>query len=206
MGSRSSGSSSSPVMGSLPFSSMYFSISRFSKTVPVFLETTGSSGASPETVVLSPSVSSDRPEQDARRLKDGVAGWTEATYWHKASCVVLDALVSQWQGQLWILGGRCKCDGYSCLELEAGPIKAGTVLQPRLQVEQIVGQARNRCLEQGTLIDVPNQAWDRTALGSCRQMAEAGQQVSSLLLLVHPDSRVSVQSVVHIGFRIRCGP
>lgn len=39
-------------MGSLPFSSIYFSISRFSKTVPVFLETTGSSGASPETVIV----------------------------------------------------------------------------------------------------------------------------------------------------------
>lgn len=50
IGRRSSRSSSSPVTGSLPFSSMYFSISRFSKTVPVFLETTGSSGASPETV------------------------------------------------------------------------------------------------------------------------------------------------------------
>lgn len=61
IGSRSSGSSSSPVMGSLPFSSMYFSISRFSKTVPVFLETTGSSGASPETVVLLAYVNGVRP-------------------------------------------------------------------------------------------------------------------------------------------------
>lgn len=63
MGSRSSGSSSSPVMGSFPFSSMYFSISRFSKTVPVFLETTGSSGASPETVVELTCVSNDGPKQ-----------------------------------------------------------------------------------------------------------------------------------------------
>lgn len=50
IGRRSSRSSSSPVTGSFPFSSMYFSIRRFSKTVPVFFETTGSSGASPETV------------------------------------------------------------------------------------------------------------------------------------------------------------
>lgn len=48
MGSRSSRSSSSPETGSLPFSSMYFSMSRFSKTAPDFLEATGSSGASPE--------------------------------------------------------------------------------------------------------------------------------------------------------------
>lgn len=48
MGRRSSRSSSSPETGSLPFSSTYFSMSRLSNTAPDFLETTGSSGASPE--------------------------------------------------------------------------------------------------------------------------------------------------------------
>lgn len=57
-------------MGSLPFSSMYFSISRFSKTVPVFLETTGSSGASPETVVFCQCMSTVSG-QDAWKLERG---------------------------------------------------------------------------------------------------------------------------------------
>lgn len=43
MGRRSSTSSSSPDTGSLPFSSMYFSISRFSKTAPIASELDASS-------------------------------------------------------------------------------------------------------------------------------------------------------------------
>lgn len=46
---RSSRVSSSPLTGSLPWSAMYFSISLFSKTLPDLTETTGCSGASPET-------------------------------------------------------------------------------------------------------------------------------------------------------------
>jgi hypothetical protein len=37
------------LMGSLPLSTIYFSINLFSKTFPDFTETTGCSGASPET-------------------------------------------------------------------------------------------------------------------------------------------------------------
>lgn len=62
-------------MGSLPFSSMYFSISRFSKTVPVFLETTGSSGASPETVVCRLCQLMIDQDDETDRLAGCLAGW-----------------------------------------------------------------------------------------------------------------------------------
>lgn len=62
------------------------------------------------------------------------AAWLNSTYWHKASCLVLDTLVNQ--GQQWVLCGRCNAMGVLFLKLEAGLDEAGTVLQPRLQVGQ----------------------------------------------------------------------
>lgn len=46
------------------------------------------------------------------------AAGLNSTYWHKASCLFLDVLVSQ--GQQWALGGRCNAMGVRFLELEAG--------------------------------------------------------------------------------------
>lgn len=141
-------------MGSLPFSSMYFSMSRFSKTVPVFLETTGSSGASPETVVF---VSLSRWCSTGTYV-DCKRGWM------KTACRVEQYVLAQSilsfprcageSGPAVGSGWTMQCDGWvfffwsSRLEL----IKAGTVLQPRLLVAQKVEQGRY--LEEGTLINV----------------------------------------------------
>lgn len=57
-----------------------------------------------------------------------------STYWHKASCKMLDSLVDH--GQQRALGGRCNAMGVLFSKLEAGLVEAGTVLQPRLHVGQ----------------------------------------------------------------------
>lgn len=77
-------------------------------------------------------------------------------------------------------------------------IKAGTVLQPRLQGRPEVNQGLY--LKKGTLVNVPvpKQAWDQTVPASCCQMPWTGQYVPQLL--DRPDSRACIQSChPHLG-------